>query len=111
MAVKKPSASKKRDHSASDKSNVVKSSRKRKSKSQPGAPPKRSAQPTKKHGNRKAHTAEELGVPQLNMITPVGVQRPRGKKKGKVYVDDAVCKAWMPGEIDLMCHRKVWRPL
>lgn len=25
------------------------------------------------------------------MITPVGVQTPRGKKKGKVFVDDQVC--------------------
>lgn len=24
----------------------------------------------------------------LNMITPVGVEKPRGKKKGKVFVDD-----------------------
>jgi hypothetical protein len=30
-------------------------------------------------------------LPTLNMITPVGVQAPRGKKKGKTFVDDQVC--------------------
>ena len=39
---------------------------------------------------RKVYTDKELGLPQLNMITPVGVQKPRGKKKGKVFVDDVV---------------------
>lgn len=32
-----------------------------------------------------------MDLPSLNMITPVGVQTPRGKKKGKVFVDDQVC--------------------
>lgn len=45
------------------------------------------AAPKKK---KRVYTAEELGVPKLNMITPVGVEKPRGKKKGKVFVDDAV---------------------
>ncbi|PHH63773.1 hypothetical protein CDD81_5538 [Ophiocordyceps australis] len=42
----------------------------------------------KKPSKSKTYTAEELGVPKLNMITPVGVVKPRGKKKGKVFVDD-----------------------
>ena len=25
------------------------------------------------------------------MITPVGVEAPKGKKKGKIFVDDGVC--------------------
>jgi len=25
------------------------------------------------------------------MITPIGVEKPKGKKKGKVFVDDRVC--------------------
>jgi len=37
---------------------------------------------------RKTYTDEELGIPKLNMITPAGVQKPRGKKKGKIFVDD-----------------------
>lgn len=45
----------------------------------------------KKNKNKK-YTDEELGVPKLNMITPVGVEKPRGKKKGKVFVDDRVCR-------------------
>lgn len=43
-----------------------------------------------KKPKKKKYTAEELGVPKLNMITPVGVVKPKGKKKGKVFVDDRV---------------------
>lgn len=39
---------------------------------------------------KKTYTDEELGIPKLNMITPVGVTKPKGKKKGKVFVDDKV---------------------
>ena len=39
---------------------------------------------------KRVYTDEELGLPKLNMITPVGVQKPKGKKKGKVFVDDPV---------------------
>lgn len=39
---------------------------------------------------KKTYTAEELGIPKLNSITPVGVVKPKGKKKGKVFVDDPV---------------------
>ena len=41
----------------------------------------------KKH---KVYTEKELGIPRLNMITPVGVDLPKGKQKGKVFVDDQV---------------------
>ncbi|KAH8600936.1 60S ribosomal subunit assembly/export protein LOC1 [Bisporella sp. PMI_857] len=37
---------------------------------------------------RRVYTEKELGIPALNMITPVGVEKPRGKKKGKIFVDD-----------------------
>ncbi|KAI2623428.1 hypothetical protein GGS21DRAFT_341371 [Xylaria nigripes] len=37
---------------------------------------------------KKVYTEKELGIPKLNMITPVGVTKPKGKKKGKVFVDD-----------------------
>lgn len=39
---------------------------------------------------KRIYTEKELGIPQLNMITPVGVQKPQGKKKGKIFVDDKV---------------------
>jgi len=39
---------------------------------------------------RRVYTEKELGIPALNMITPVGVEKPKGKKKGKVFVDDRV---------------------
>ncbi|KAF2671917.1 hypothetical protein BT63DRAFT_183565 [Microthyrium microscopicum] len=38
---------------------------------------------------KRIYTAEELGVPKLNGIVPTGVQKLKGKKKGKVFVDDA----------------------
>jgi len=43
-----------------------------------------------KKRKKRLYTEKELGLPQLNMVTPVGVQKPRGKKKGKVFVDDRV---------------------
>jgi 60S ribosomal subunit assembly/export protein LOC1 len=43
-----------------------------------------------KKKKRKIYTDKELGIPRLNMITPVGVDLPKGKKKGKVFVDDQV---------------------
>ncbi|KAK4203261.1 60S ribosomal subunit assembly protein LOC1 [Triangularia verruculosa] len=36
----------------------------------------------------RVYTEKELGIPELNMITPVGVTKPKGKKKGKIFVDD-----------------------
>lgn len=39
---------------------------------------------------RRKYTEAELGIPKLNTITPVGVIKPPGKKKGKVFVDDQV---------------------
>lgn len=44
-----------------------------------------------KKKKKKIYTEKELGIPQLNMITPVGVTKPKGKKKGKIFVDDKVC--------------------
>ena len=44
--------------------------------------------PVKK--KKRIYTEKELDIPKLNMITPVGVDLPKGKKKGKVFVDDQV---------------------
>ncbi|KAK4246297.1 hypothetical protein C7999DRAFT_42287 [Corynascus novoguineensis] len=41
-----------------------------------------------KKKKQRVYTEKELGIPELNMVTPVGVTKPRGKKKGKVFVDD-----------------------
>lgn len=43
-----------------------------------------------KKPKKRVYTAEELDIPNLNMITPVGVVKPPGKKKGKVFIDDRV---------------------
>lgn len=58
----------------------------------PKAPPPKqqktkSAAPAKK--KRRLYTEKELGIQKLNMITPVGVELPKGKKR-KVFVDDQV---------------------
>lgn len=45
---------------------------------------------SQKKKKRKVYSEKELGIPELNMVTPVGVQKPKGKKKGKVFVDDRV---------------------
>ncbi|KAI1117233.1 hypothetical protein F5Y14DRAFT_448166 [Nemania sp. NC0429] len=61
-----------------------------------------------KKKKKKIYTEKELGIPQLNMITPVGVTKPKGKKKGKVFVDDkesmstilAIVQAEKDGQIE-----------
>jgi 60S ribosomal subunit assembly/export protein LOC1 len=40
-----------------------------------------------KKKRQRVYTDKELGLPALNMITPAGVQKPKGKK-GKIFVDD-----------------------
>jgi 60S ribosomal subunit assembly/export protein LOC1 len=50
----------------------------------------RSAPEQQKKTKKRQYTEKELDLPTLNMITPVGVQQPRGKKKGKTFVDDQV---------------------
>lgn len=46
---------------------------------------------------KKKYSEKELAgmIPELNMITPVGVTKPKGKKKGKVFVDDKVSSFWL----------------
>lgn len=42
----------------------------------------------------------EKELPKLNMITPAGVVQPKGRKKGKVFVEDKVCvKGGTGGEV------------
>lgn len=91
IQARKPSAKASKAHKPANGSTKSKMLR---SKSVLKAPPpkqqktKSAAPPPKK--KRPVYTAEELGVPALNMITPVGAVKPRGKKKGKVFVDDGV---------------------
>ncbi|KAI0840068.1 hypothetical protein F5Y06DRAFT_247316 [Hypoxylon sp. FL0890] len=61
-----------------------------------------------KKKKKKVYSEKELGIPELNMVTPIGVTKPRGKKKGKVFVDDkesmstilAMVQADKEGEIE-----------
>lgn len=43
-----------------------------------------------KKTKKKQYSEAELDLPKLNTITPVGVVKPKGKKKGKTFVDDQV---------------------
>lgn len=43
-----------------------------------------------KKKKKREYTEKELDLPKLNTITPVGVVKPKGKKKGKVFIDDQV---------------------
>lgn len=56
-----------------------------------------------KKPKKKTYTDAELGIPTLNMITPVGVVKPKGKKKGKIFVDDKVCST-----LNLASPRIIW---
>lgn len=61
-------------------------------------PPVRPGQLAKdllKKKKKKVYTDKELGIPELNMVTPIGVEKPKGKKKGKVFVDDRVRVAFI----------------
>ncbi|KAI1341994.1 hypothetical protein F5Y15DRAFT_329888 [Xylariaceae sp. FL0016] len=57
---------------------------------------------------KKVYAEKDLDIPQLNMVTPIGVTKPKGKKKGKVFVDDresmatilAMVQADKEGEIE-----------
>ena len=81
----KDSAKKSKSFSTSTKSRISK---------KPKAPPPRqqktkpAAGPVKQ--KKRVYTDKELGLMKLNMITPVGVEKPKGKKKGKVFIDDQV---------------------
>lgn len=85
--------------SSSNSSSSTSTSKNRVSKSKSkGKPPPPKQQKTKSalapvKKKKKIYTDEQLGVPKLNMITPAGVVKPKGKKKGKVFVDDRVCLA------------------
>jgi 60S ribosomal subunit assembly/export protein LOC1 len=92
-------AKKKSSSSAPSSSNRISKSKPSSSKSGGGAkrpPPKevkskaRTAPEQQKKKKVREYTEAELGLPRLNMITPVSVQKPKGKKKGKVFVDDTV---------------------
>ncbi|KAL8710521.1 MAG: hypothetical protein Q9220_004954 [cf. Caloplaca sp. 1 TL-2023] len=87
-AVNKSGRSKDPRKSA-ESSAIVKS---RKSKNTKSTPPKQHqprsvSRPLKP--KKRVYTEKELGLPKLNTITPVGVDLPKGKKKGKIFVDDA----------------------
>lgn len=84
-------------------STVSGGSRVSKSKNVKRPPPKevknkaRTEQANLQKKKKRVYTDAELNLPKLNAITPVGVVKPKGKKKGKVFVDDQVRSLWLFG--------------
>lgn len=76
--------------SASLGANAKKSRVSKKIKAPPPKQQKTKSAPAPIKKKRRVYTDKELGILQLNMITPVGVDMPKGRKKGKVFVDDQV---------------------
>lgn len=62
----------------------------KKAKALPSKQQKTKPAPAPVKKKRRVYTEKELGIPKLNMITPAGVVLPKGKRKGKVFVDDQV---------------------
>ncbi|KAF3770770.1 hypothetical protein M406DRAFT_285530 [Cryphonectria parasitica EP155] len=54
----------------------------------PAVKPGQLSKELQKKRRKRVYTEKELGIPELNMVTPIGVEKPKGKKKGKVFVDD-----------------------
>lgn len=98
MASSKKASSFSKKSSRQDAKRVRQAKSKSKSKSKPDLASNESQNPPqpkpKTPGNgphrrkRRIYTEPELSVPKLNGIVPAGVQKPKGKKKGKVFVDD-----------------------
>ena len=76
--------------SSKPQSDGVSKSKKPKGKGPPPKPQKSAGNLATLKKKRRVYTEKELAIPALNMITPVGVEKPKGKKKGKVFVDDRV---------------------
>ncbi|KAK2749430.1 60S ribosomal subunit assembly/export protein [Myotisia sp. PD_48] len=81
--AKSPKSSSSSNRVSKSKSKGAKSTAAKEHKAKP-----RSAPELLKKKKKRVYTEKELNLPDLNMITPVGVQKPRGKKKGKIFVDD-----------------------
>ncbi|CAL3972030.1 unnamed protein product [Diplocarpon coronariae] len=69
-------------------SDGVSKNKKPKSKGPPPKPQKSAGNLATLKKKRRVYTEKELSIPALNTITPIGVEKPKGKKKGKVFVDD-----------------------
>ncbi|KAL8771316.1 MAG: hypothetical protein Q9209_003221 [Squamulea sp. 1 TL-2023] len=90
FARNKPENSKGSKKSSSGSSGIKKSRPSKGVKPPPPSPKQQKTKPTARLAKRKerVYTEKELGLPKLNTITPVGVDLPKGKKKGKIFVDD-----------------------
>ena len=68
---------------------ISKNRQKKLSLAKPGGEQKTKS--NKKDANKKrkrTYTEAELDIPKLNSIVPAGIAKPKGQKKGKVFVDD-----------------------
>ena len=87
MAPTKPSTKSKRSSKFSSKPTPSKSKKRKPHATKADEiKTKPSATPAKK--KQRTYTDAELGIPKMNGIVPAGIRKPKGKKKGKVFVDD-----------------------
>lgn len=102
-ARKSDNGSKKSSKKSSSGSSGIKKSKSSKG-AKPPPPKQQKTRPTARPAKRKrrVYMEKELGIPKLNTITPVGVDLPKGKKKGKIFVDDQVGEL-LPDQYD--CSR------
>lgn len=104
MAPTKPSnkTSTSKDNTKQSKPSSSSSSRVSKNKDAKRPPPKQvkptplSAPSNLKRKQTREYTEAELDLPKLNSIMPAGVVKPKGKKKGKTFVDDKVFFGFFP---------------
>ncbi|KAL8791475.1 MAG: hypothetical protein Q9213_000092 [Squamulea squamosa] len=88
--------------------NGIKKSRPSKGVKSSALPKQQKTKPTARLAKRKrlVYTEKELGLPKLNTITPVGVDLPKGKRKGKIFVDDQVREVYRKEERKDSIRRK-----
>ncbi|KAF2746730.1 hypothetical protein M011DRAFT_494880 [Sporormia fimetaria CBS 119925] len=67
---------------------ISKKKQKSLSLAKPGGAQKTKSKPTDGKKKKRVYTEAELDIPKLNGIVPAGVAKPKGQKKGKVFVDD-----------------------
>ncbi|KAF2016750.1 hypothetical protein BU24DRAFT_209399 [Aaosphaeria arxii CBS 175.79] len=86
-AAKKPSGSKPK---GSAPTGISKRQQKSQTLLKPGGAQKTKSKPVNNGRKKKrVYTEAELDIPKLNSIIPAGIAKPKGQKKGKIFVDDA----------------------
>jgi 60S ribosomal subunit assembly/export protein LOC1 len=81
-------ASSKSKSSASKPEGISKNRQKKLTLAKPGGAQKTKSRSTDGRKKKRVYKESELDIPALNGIIPAGIAKPKGVKKGKVFVDD-----------------------